>query len=952
MARQIIGSKGGGGTEFVTKPDNLRSNDSFEILFGLGSGRWKGLVNGLKGLKINKVPLENNDGSSNFEEVAAIFADGNPLKQQLVDFRLGGGGDIQNIGVQLSNSNSSGPGPWITGATSTLNAKHIDIRFAVQQLFKQDSKSLRENTANIEIEMRPSNSATWVNPFQGGQSNNLNYDENGYDLETSGFGLMVYLPRGIFNPSGTGFRATSNPYLDITGKTNSVYVKEVRISVPNEGSYANVTWEIRARLREKDTVDNDENQERRTIAFESVASITTETLGDHEDWRGQVWLQLVGKAGEQFNGFPEVEGEFDTKICATPPTTVWNPETRQYTGATWDGGYEEHFTTDPAWQIKEFIEDPIHGVASLQPGSNLDKWDALEASQYFSELVPDGRGGMHPRFNMNLTLNESRDVTEMLQYLAGSVNSYIEDVGEGKWRIKVDKPETAKVLFTEDNIFGEFNYSHTDVDTRFNDWRGTFINEALGYEQDTVRVFDQPDIDENGTRFTEIALIGCTNRQEALRRLMFRLRVSLNEYKLVSFNTNRAGRYLSPLDTILVADAALNSDALDRSTSRFHSFDSSDNSLELKRPMRLEVGVNYSISLTTQNSETVTKEVINTANQRGLVTKIYLDSGLEEDILPESAVALNAVSLPSNPVSYRVVSVERSEDDEDQYSILAAIVDSGKWNAMDNVSEQEIEEQLSEVSIDAPTVPTEGMFSVVQFSTESQNKRVLQVNWDRPGTFFLDGFKVEYRLNDGPWRLASESLKDSYYELQNPEDGTYDFKITAIDRRGVHSNPLIGRYDLLGDIEYIDSIQTIGKTQKLDPESGRITDPTIYNTQSILGVRNTTDLTPAYVVNPSDVTVSLPSHSRKIAGPNGPLAINYGAVSGTVDFDTYWIAYIDDPNLEGSPTPLAVFTDDPDDLLHPSRYQIASGVSPNAAGEGGTIGRGGGSSPRPELDQY
>ena len=799
MVRQILGAKGGGGgSNFITKPDTLRSNDSFELLFGLGSGRWKGLTDGLKGLKVNGVPLENTDGSSNFEDVAAIFADGNPLETQTVKFRLGGGGDVQNIGVQLANPNAATPGNWVVGATSTPGANHIDMRFVVQQLFKQDSKSIRELTANIEIQMRPSNSSTWVNPFSGNQSNSVTYDPRGYDIVEDFYGANVYLSRSMFNPNGIGFKASNTPYLTITGKTTSAYVKEVRIAVPNTGNYENVTWEVRARLRERDTLDNDENQERRTIAFESVASVSQEVLGEDEEWRGQVWLQLVGKASDQFNGFPEVTGVFDTKICSTPPTSVWDPETRVYSGETWAGNYEEHFTTDPAWQIKEFIEDPIHGLAGLQPGSTLDKWDCLEASKYFSEQVSDGRGGTHARFNMNLNITEAQEVTEMLQYLAGSVNSYIEDTGDGKWRLVVDKPETPKVLFFEGNTFGGFNYSHTDVDSRFNDWRGTFLNEDLDYEQDTVRVFDQPDIDENGTRFTEVALVGCTNRQEALRRLMFRLRVSLNEYKIVSFVTNRIGRYLSPLDTILVADEALNADHLVKSASRIASYSGTD--VVLMRPVRLEVGVSYVMHFNTEDG-VVTREVVNLGGERGDVTEISIDSPLPANVLKDSAVSLEANGLPANPISYRVLSVERSEDSEDEYTISAAIIDSGKWNAMDNVSEQAILAQESNVEIDAPGVPTDGMFDLLVYSTDYQVRRALQVNWDRPGSLFLEGFRVEYRYNDGPWKILHENLSDSVAELEDPQDGFYSFKITALDRRGVQSNPLVGQYEVVGSQE-------------------------------------------------------------------------------------------------------------------------------------------------------
>ncbi|TXG77754.1 hypothetical protein E6Q11_02235 [Candidatus Dojkabacteria bacterium] len=801
MTRQIIGSKGGGGgSSFITKPDTLRSNDSFEILLGLGSGRWKGLVNGLKSLRINDIPMENADGTSNFQDIYAIFADGNPLVDQMVSFKLGGGASSTTVNTQLANPNTSGPGPWVSGASPSLGVNFIDLRFVVQQLYYQDTKGIRENTANIEIEMRPSGTSTWINPFAAPLSNTTEYDPNGYDYNDPEFGgayYTAYLGRGLFNPSGIGFRASASNYVPITGKTSSSYVKELRIAVPNTGAYANKSWEVRARLVEKDTVDNGDIQERRLVAFESIAGVSNAPVGDHPDWDGLVWLQLHGKASDQFSGFPEIVGDFDTKICKVPPLAVFNPDTRAYTATTWAGDYVEAFTTDPAWQIKEFVEDPIHGIAGLQPGATVDKWDALEASKYYSELVPDGKGGTHPRFNMNLTITEARDIDEMMNYLAGAVNSYMEDVGGGVWRLKVDKPETPVMLFTPDNIFGDFNYSHTDVDNRFNDWRGTFLDEDLGYQVNTARVFDQDDIDLNGIKFTEVALVGCTNHQEALRRLMFRMRVSLNEYKIVSFQTNKAARYLSPLNTILVADAALNTDELTKSTSRIDSY--SGTSVTLKRPVRLEIGVNYQMHFTTIDKKTVVRNVTNGAGASGDVTAISIDSALPTNILPESAVALQAVGLPANPLSYRVIGIERSEDDEDTYTVIASIIDSGKWNAMDNVSAEELAAQESNISIDSPTAPAGGMFDTLEYATDLAMKKVLQVNWNRPAGNYLEGYRVEYNINNGPYRILSNKLTDSIIELENPEDGLYTFKIIALDRRGVESAPLVDSFELNGD---------------------------------------------------------------------------------------------------------------------------------------------------------
>lgn len=801
---KIYGGKGGGGSSFVTKPDTLRSDDSFEILLGLGSGRWSGLVDGLQSVTINGVPLENPDGTSNFEGVFAVFADGDPLQDQIVDFTLGGGGNSQSVNTQLANDNPNGPGGWVSGAVNTPGADYIDLRFLVNQLFFQDDKSIRENTATIEIEMRPTGQSEWIDIFSAPISNNTTYNQGGYSFDDGegNFSRTLYLSRNYFNTSGQGFVASNSAGLTIRGKSTTPTVKELRVSVPNTGRYANVAWQVRARLLEIDTVSSTEDNpvsQSRNITFETITAVISEPLGDDPEWDGLVWLQVYGAASDQFNGFPEIVAYCDTKVCQVPTANVFNPVTREYSSETWDGSFVEAFTTDPAWQIKEFVEDPIHGIAGLYPSARLDKWDALEASKYYSEQVPDGQGGTHPRFSMNLTITESREISDMMQYLAGAVNSYTEEIGEGLWRLKVDKPETPVMLFTEDNVFTEFQYSHSDIDTRFNDWRGTFLDASLDYEVNTVRVFDQDDIDLNGVKFNEVALVGCTNAQEALRRLMFRLRVSLNEFRSISFETNRLGRLINPLDTILVADGGLNPNHLMKSTSRFAS--TNGNTITLLRELRLESGVSYKINLTTTDGEIIERSITNSGSQLGDVLELSIDSPLPDNIVPESAVALVADNLAALPVQYRVLSVERVEESEDNYRITAIQIDTGKWVAMDNVSAQDIIAQETEIRIDSPTVPILGMFNVTEYSTDAQKKRVLQVNWQRPSGAFLGGYRLEYRLNDGQWITGNENLSDSFYELQNPQDGTYDFRIFALDRRGVQSTPLIGRYTLDSDNE-------------------------------------------------------------------------------------------------------------------------------------------------------
>ena len=160
---------GGGGGSFTQTPDNLRSEDTFEGVLGLCSGPIVGLSNGLKSLRIDGTPLENETGELNFPGFIATLADGDPLQHpQLVELRLGAGAAPEAVNLTLTNPNSgagqSTPGPWITRTLSATGARHIDLRFVLNQLLRQTDKGIFTETLNLEIEMKPVGSSNWINP--------------------------------------------------------------------------------------------------------------------------------------------------------------------------------------------------------------------------------------------------------------------------------------------------------------------------------------------------------------------------------------------------------------------------------------------------------------------------------------------------------------------------------------------------------------------------------------------------------------------------------------------------------------------------------------------------------------------------------------------------------------------------------------------------------------------
>ncbi|WOF44376.1 hypothetical protein KNJ79_05435 [Sphingopyxis indica] len=801
------GAKGGSGgsSSFKQRPDTLRSTDTFEGLLGLCAGPIKGLTRGLKSLKIDGTPLEDESGKLNFENFLAILADGDPTSfPQEVNLRLGAGGSPVAVNLALSNTNSSGPGPWVTKSIANTGADFLDFRFLVNQLYRQDKTGIFEHTANIEIQLKPTGTTNWISPMLGTPSQS--YSQSG--IPSSLAGQRVYIPRAKYDPSGNYKPETNLGYFKITGKTTSVAVHELRITVPNTDAYDNVGWDVRARLIEKESVDADPNFEKRTITWESVSAGYNTKLGVTEPWRGLAWLQVYGKASDQLTGVPTVEGEYDTLIVPVPPTGVFDPETRAYTTAIWDGSWARSFTTDPAWNINGLLSDALHGMASVSPGAHLNKWDALEASKWFSEMVPDGNGGTEPRYSLNIAINEPQKAAEFVPYLAGAVGALAWEENAGEWRIKADKPENPSDLFTLEAIEGEFRYSHTNVDTRFNDITVVFLNKEFGYREDRVRVVDSAHIARFGRKPTTIVAIGCTGRQEALRRAIMRLRVSTRETRMVNFTTNRRGRLVRPLSTILIADGDLgtliDSDENTRSTGRIISVAPDRMSVTVRDPLRLELGVDYDVTFTLPNPDyapdadvdpqgedvtlpTITQTVAltNTAAQRGNVTTLHLASALPANVAPNANLALQATNLPALPKQYRVTHVE---PDGERVAISAIEIDTGKWDASDSGVAEEGYVPPSNVVV--PPV-LNAVISTGSFESDYGTNLTLNVNWERPAGAMLAGYRTEYRVNGADWVRINSRTSLTSIEIVNPQFGKWDFRITTLDRAGRTSEPVV-----------------------------------------------------------------------------------------------------------------------------------------------------------------
>lgn len=810
----IKGAKGGGGS-FKQTPDNLRSTDTFEGVLGLAIGPIKGPTRGLKSVKVDGTALENETGELNFDDFVAEMGDGDPTKwPQKVNLKLGAGASPVQVGLTLANDGGNNP-IWATRTLPNTNADSVDLRFIVNQLYRQDKKGTYNATATLEIQLKPVGSTTWINPTLGNTTQV--YVEQGFLSEAL---TRIFTPRAFYDAIGNPKPGPNN--YKITGKTTSAAVYELRIALPNTGAYADTAWDIRVRLLERESYTGGEDnldQEERNIAWESLSAVYKTVFGEHEDWQGVSWMSLYGKASDQLTGVPTITVEGDWKIVSVPPSSVFNPTTRQYvSGATWDGSWAKSWTNDPAWVLSDAISDSLAGLSLIAQGSYLNKWDALEMSKWCSELVPNGDGGTHPRYSLNLAIRDPMKAEEFVRYLAGAVGGLAWDQGDGEWRVKMDKPDNPVDIFTLDNIEGEFIYSHTDVDTRYNDITMTFLNEEMDYREDRVRLYDNVSIAQIGRKPNTIVAVGCTNRQEAMRRGKLRQLSAVGETRVINFTTNRRGRNVEHLDLILVADGDLG-DVDKRTTGRAVAISADRKAITLRDTVYVAPGVVYNLRFAKINSGYLQNNAADwkkptLADTRAVATAtvgetnvIQLTSALPADVDINLAVALEAVSLPTNPKLYRVTNVT-FDDDGERIAISALEVKTNKWTLADNVSKEDTVFQDLRGAVPMPLPPATGSLLTVHRSEAEQGENiVLTAAWQRPAGAFINGFRVRYRVNGGEWTLALDKAQVNTWDLVNPAQGQYDVEICTLDRRGGISLPLIGSVTIGQSIINTDQIK-------------------------------------------------------------------------------------------------------------------------------------------------
>ena len=116
----------------------------------------------------------------------------------------------------------------------------------------------------------------------------------------------------------------------------------------------------------------------------------------------------------------------------------------------------------------DVLTDKEIGLGEYIEEADIDKYALYQIGRYCDELVPNGKGGMEPRFSCNVYIKSQAEAYKVLKDLASSFRAMMYWI-DGEIVAVQDSPKEPVYSFTTGNVEdGLFEYSYTSQRARPN----------------------------------------------------------------------------------------------------------------------------------------------------------------------------------------------------------------------------------------------------------------------------------------------------------------------------------------------------------------------------------------------------------------------------------------------------------------------------------------------------
>ncbi|MGI2148032.1 phage tail protein [Shewanella baltica] len=540
----------------------------------------------------------------------------------------------------------------------------------------------------------------------------------------------------------------------VDGKTTQPYERSHRIDLPTGSG-----WQIRIRRLTPNQNNN------RVADLMQIAAITD--VIDRKLKYPNTALLYVEFDASQFQNIPVISCEPFMRKVKVP--TNYNPLTRDYAGV-WDGSFKIAWTDNPAWVSYDIILDDRFGTGRRINAALVDKWELYQIAQYCDQLVPDGKGGMEPRYICNIYIQQATEAWQVLRDLA-SIYRGMTYWSNGQMYSVADMPRDMDFIYNNSNVIdGKFSYSSSSEKVKYTRALISWDNPDNAYESDVTSVSDQPLQRRYGDNVVELSALGCTRESEAQRRGKWAIYTNNND-RAVNFKVGMDGSIPLPGFVIGIADQLI---AGSRIGGRISAVNGKQ--ITLDRAATIAVNDRLIINLPSGKAQARTIEAIN-----GRV--ITVTTQYSETPLPQLLWSVESDELKLQ--QFRVLRVAKANSDSIEYEITAVEHNPSKYPYIDTGARLE-DRPISKLPIGAQEAPATVTISQSVFTEQTLAVTTMTIQWDTAKNAVA--YEVEWRKDSGEWIKLPKTSSTSV-DIRGVYTGQYIARVRAINSVDVSSVP-------------------------------------------------------------------------------------------------------------------------------------------------------------------
>lgn len=724
---KLVGAGGlmGGGKSGEDDDNTTRSTAKAKILFLLGEGPIKGIVGGKKGLYLDDTPALTNRGK-NFKGVSLYQRLGWPDQKVLHGFK--GVETTIDTGAPVVKKNDPR-----SATVSDGDATSVRVTIRVPALVKQTDEGMKTFKVKFKIEVAPQGSAQWKK-FTGKD---------------------IVLEGKWTSPTDFDYE-TRLPNTD----------------VPNPGP-----WTVRV-TRMSDDEEEVENQN--DIVFFSVTSIIDEDF----TYPNSALAGLVIDAEDFGASMPQVGFVVEGRLIKVPSN--YDPATRTYTGV-WDGTFKTEYCNNPAWVFYDLITNKRYGLGRKGEGVRADKWILYQIAQVCDEMVPNGRGGLEPRFEINTVIREKKDAYELMQLIASAFRgmSYWGSAGVTATQDTISDPVA---IINETNVInGEFinqssslNARHTVAHVKYYDARDDY-REALAVYRNARG------IQKYGEKIKKVDGFGCTSRAAAMRLAKWIVLSDLHETQLYRYQAGKDHVARRPGDIVMKPEEEVDEEKLG---GRIIATSADLTEITLDREFVKAAGKNYLITLVRPSGDLM-EASITAAENVGDVTKVTLAAALPEKPVDGSLWLIYDTIV--TPKLFRILNIAKKEKHTFEVNVLEVWPE--KYALIDDQPDLSEPKYRDETFTEKPAVLEAREY---WYAEDGIARAGIMLGWSRPPNEPAARFDIQI---DGPGENRDAHVRghrSNSLDIKRTRAGTYTFTVVTRGLKSRSSEPMTITFEAQG----------------------------------------------------------------------------------------------------------------------------------------------------------